>query len=62
MQVWCKDPTTKQFCCYFSPTQGFTYTNTKDWLRNAEEMMGKNANSDVIWRKKEESARRMVWC
>lgn len=58
MIVWYRDNTLpgNEWHCYFSESW------TTCTLEIAENMMSKHAKDDVLWRKNEEVARRMVWC
>jgi len=49
------------WACFPRLTTGHHYSRPADWLQNAEAMM-RGDHSDPLWRKTDESARRMVWC
>lgn len=38
------------------------YSGPKDWLHEAENMMHGRGQADCLWRKREERARKLIWC
>jgi len=48
--------------CTLRKTYGHKYSRPSDWLENAEKMMSANNEQDVLWRKCDENARRLIWC
>lgn len=47
--------------CILRQTFQHTYSRPSDWLRNAEAQM-RGDRSNVLWRKNDEDARRLIWC
>jgi len=60
--VWYRHGPNKPWECYFSFTTGHTYSGPREWLQNAEAMMTGRGWADVLGRKREDCARRLVWC
>ena len=50
-----------RWACFLRPAAPHTYSGPREWLHNAEQMM-RGDHSDCLWRKNDETARRLIWC
>lgn len=62
MIIWYRCHVSKNWICAWAGRQPRRYSNSKDWLREAEQAMRGHNPYEVLSFKIEERAREMIWC
>jgi hypothetical protein len=59
--VWYRHALDAPWACFLDFPPPHTYSRPSEWLKNAEQMM-RGDKSDVLWRKCDAAARKLIWC